>query len=117
MQIKSPRFISSLFFLVFLVAQFLIFLKYPWEEPWQGDEPGYVRTAEVFLHKEGAEASNFRPPGYPLFIAICNAINFNPLTVRYRCGVMQFFLISIVFQEVEYAPARGCPMRGSNPHS
>lgn len=70
-----------------------------------GDEPRYISKAEYFAKHgilpkadAGLEKSgwtDYRAPGYPVFIALCNWPKFDIGNIRLRCATVQFVLMSL----------------------
>jgi len=99
-------------FIILILGQFVLFSREVKNRgaSWGGDESYYVSKAE-YLAKHGVlpkaddigmalgikwRGTDHRPPGYPVFIALCNYPEFNIENVRWRCCVAQFVLMSVV---------------------
>ncbi|HVT45427.1 MAG TPA: hypothetical protein VMT00_13680 [Thermoanaerobaculia bacterium] len=109
----GPRVLSSILLAALLALQFAVFVGVSdWTSHFPGgDEPYYVLKAihlaehrafprasgEVRLVEEGKAwgATDFRPPGYALFVALCNGFRTDVEGLRFRCGVAQFLLMAV----------------------
>jgi len=99
--------------IVLIFGQFIIFSKEAVNRPHHffGDEPYYVSKAlyliqhgilpkaddkQAALGESWEGMSDFRPPGYPVFIALCNSFKFNIEHIRWRTSIIQFALMALV---------------------
>ncbi len=111
-RISITNICSFSLFIILILGQFVIFSK---EVKYRGtslggDEPYYTYKTE-YLAKHGilpkaddvdmalgkkSEDSDFRSPGYPIFLRICNISDSGFRCERWKSGVIQFALISAV---------------------
>ena len=105
----AERLATSLLLLA-LAAQIALSLRLA-SGPFGGDEPYYVekarslvanhhfpRATPTALAVENGQArglSDWRPQGYPLFVALCSGGNFAPATLRPRVTAVQSLLIAL----------------------
>lgn len=124
MKMNVERLSTSLLLLL-LAAQVALALRPP-SGPFGGDEPYYVSKAEYFAthHRFPRAApdelavengrqwgtSDWRPQGYPLFVALCSGGSFAPARLRPRVTAVQVLLIALaiflVFKELRRLPVR-----------
>ena len=105
----SPR-IAWIVLVTLLAVQAVLVAGLP-PSPFVGDEPYYVNKARYFAEHgtfprvsaaaRAAEAgaggdSDWRPPGYPLFVAAVSGGNFEPETLRPRVAAVQFLGVALV---------------------
>ncbi|HEX7155332.1 MAG TPA: hypothetical protein VF618_27950 [Thermoanaerobaculia bacterium] len=100
---------ARVLFACLLVVQAALALIQP-PSPFVGDEPYYVAKARyLFEHHRFAPAataalaaergqtagtSDWRPQGYPLFVALCSLGDFDAATLRSRVTIVQFLLLA-----------------------
>lgn len=96
---ESPARLSLLVLMLLLSLQLSVFSNPPWPGR-TGDEFRYTSKAKYLLeHGKLPRAEgkgDWRPVGYPVFLALCRSLASDWLGARALCAVVQFSLIAFV---------------------
>jgi hypothetical protein len=122
---------STILLILLILGQFFLFFRSMPGKGLVGDEHAFVGKAMHFIkhgqfpkvpsyHKDVVEGrivgrwSDFRPPGYPVFLVLCNSIKVDKsevstLELRLKSTVIQFVLISFVLLLLHFMACKALP--------